>query len=59
MKLSRLILAIAIVVVAFWLLGIMLRIALWLLSVVLFIGLVIVIYLLLERYFASKKTRRS
>lgn len=59
MKLSRLVLAIIIAVVAFWLLGIILKIALWLLNVVLFVGLVVVIALLLERYFGDKsKTKR-
>lgn len=58
MKISRLILAIIIAVVAFWLLGIILKLTLWLLNIVLFVGLVIVIALLLEHYFENKKTHR-
>lgn len=57
MKLSRLVLAVIIAIVVFWLLGIVLKVAVWLLNIGLFVGLVIVIALLLEGYFGTRSRR--
>lgn len=58
MKLKNLLLAVGIVVVGFWLLGLILKIAVWILQVLIAVAAVLIVAGLLGRYFDERKRRR-
>ncbi len=55
MTISRLLLAIGIAIIGFWVLGVVLHIAAFILGVALFIGLVLVVASLIDMYITGKK----
>lgn len=57
MKLKNVLLAIGIVVVVFWLLGIILKVAVWILQILLAVAAVLVVAGLLGRYFDERKRK--
>lgn len=57
MKIKNLLLAVGIVVVGFWLLGLILKVAVWILQILLAVAAVLVVAGLLGRYFDERKRK--
>lgn len=58
MKFSRLVLAIGIAVLAFWVLGLLLKLAGWLIEIALIVGLILVIISLVDQYYQRRKSTK-
>ncbi len=58
MKITRLIFAIAVIIVAVWLLGLILKLAAWLISGLFYVAAIIVIIGLISLYIESKKQKQ-
>lgn len=59
MKLSQLLLAIGVVIIAFWVLGLLLKLAGWLIEIALIIGVIFVIIALVNLYYEHRAATRK
>tara|TARA_B100001123_G_scaffold402931_1_gene490933 strand:+ start:1004 stop:1186 length:183 start_codon:yes stop_codon:yes gene_type:complete len=57
MKLSQLLLAIGVVIIAFWVLGFLLKLAGWLIEIALIVGVILVIVALVNRYYEQRSPK--
>ena len=57
MKLSQLLLAIGVVIIAFWVLGFLLKLAGWLIEIALIVGVILVIVALVNRYYQQRSPK--